>query len=456
MPPSILRGFAGINGSMFNSVPDWVDKEKPPGHTSQTKQLGFDKTIREISTLRYFLYSPNLVWFAVALSVHLMFPYDIESAKQGFEMSWVLPRFFLNLTIASAYYTFFFVTLYLLDWSSRKYSPKAYPTFGNMIHNIYYWGLGIVQWTWWECVMTRLWANGKVGFKSDEEILSDNYLLGLNVMWILLVPIWRDLHFYIAHRFIHVRAIYKYVHSLHHRNTDPEPFSGMTMHPVEHLYYFSNAFIPSLYCNSLSPLVFLWCFTHLTLAPGAGHSGFEDHFQADQYHYLHHAKFECNYGSPSSAFIDQFFGTFRDKMGKSNTYQGEWKANNVIKEKKKKKKKVWSAHGYLGLPATKTHMLYTLFWVSLFPLSWWGVARSSSSSRNENVLGVPMESVLAFIVSISPILMALLCCALSSDRMSWRWPFHKEKIFGAFGLFIVLGFFACVMPMYHAMEWVCS
>jgi hypothetical protein len=53
----------------------------------------------------------------------------------------------------------------------------------------------------------------------------------------------------------------KYVHSLHHRNMDPEPFSGMTMHPVEHLYYFSNAFIPSFYLAGLSPLIFLWNFT---------------------------------------------------------------------------------------------------------------------------------------------------------------------------------------------------
>lgn len=33
--------------------------------------------------------------------------------------------------------------------------------------------------------------------------------------------------------------MYKYIHSLHHRNTDIEPFSGLCMHPIEHLYYFS-------------------------------------------------------------------------------------------------------------------------------------------------------------------------------------------------------------------------
>ena len=152
-----------------------------------------------------------------------------------------------------------------------------------------YWSLAIVQWTWWECVVTRLWATGAVPFATNAEVLSDPYVLAKHVFWVLAIPIWRDLHFYIAHRFIHIRAIYRYVHSLHHRNADPEPFSGMTMHPVEHLYYFSNAFVPTLYM-SLSPLIFVWNFIHLTIAPGAGHSGWEDHFQADQYHYVHHAK----------------------------------------------------------------------------------------------------------------------------------------------------------------------
>lgn len=63
------------------------------------------------------------------------------------------------------------------------------------------------------------------------------------------------------------------------------------MHPIEHLYYYSNAWTPALYLT-LSPFIFLYTFVHLTIAPGAGHSGWEDHFQSDQYHYLHHAKFE--------------------------------------------------------------------------------------------------------------------------------------------------------------------
>ena len=38
-----------------------------------------------------------------------------------------------------------------------------------------------------------------------------------------------------AHRLLHISALYRFVHSLHHRNIDIEPFSGLSMHPVEHL-----------------------------------------------------------------------------------------------------------------------------------------------------------------------------------------------------------------------------
>ena len=87
-------------------------------------------------------------------------------------------------------------------------------------------------------------------------------------------------------RFIHIKAMYKYIHSLHHRNTDIEPFAGLSMHPIEHLFYFTST-LPSLFVFA-SPFAFKWNAYHLILAPAAGHSGWEDHFQADQFHYLHH------------------------------------------------------------------------------------------------------------------------------------------------------------------------
>ena len=198
------------------------------------------------------------------------------------------------------------------------------------------------------------------------------------------------------------------------------PFYFIASHRIVR-YYFSNAFTPSLYMSSLSPLIFTWNFIHLTIAPGAGHSGWEDHFQADQYHYVHHAKFECNYGSPMSGCVDQYLGTFREKLGASKVYTGQWNESNddnLEADKKAKvlvaasspgasfiqkklpspselsalpiyraravvltclvptsmtlppKAKAWSPHGYLTLPESWDHAVYIAFWVSLFPLTW--------------------------------------------------------------------------------------
>jgi len=450
------EGLGGISKKgMFKILPAWVDEKLDPGTSDQTEALSLKQTARDISTLAHFLYSPNLVWFAMAITIYVFFPYPIEQAKDGFAAGWMLTRFALNYSVAFAYYAFFYFGLYYGDWAARKFRPGVYPTAGNMAHNMWYWSLAIVQWTWWECVMVRLWANGTVGYTPNSVLLSSPKDLAINVAWVLAIPVWRNFHFYIAHRFIHVRAIYKYVHSLHHRNADPEPFSGMTMHPIEHLYYFSNAFTPSLYLN-LSPLVFLWNFIHLTIAPGAGHSGFEDHFQADQYHYVHHAKFECNYGSPQTGFIDQYFGTFREKLGTTKAYKGEFKDDD--KNAKVKKTKAWSPNGYLGMPASWDHGAYTLFWAALFPLMWWGAIGNRTADGGRivsEVMGVPIATVLGGVIAYSPVIVAMVLAKVAGDRLSWRWPFQKERVVGAFGLFFILGFLACLLPIYHAVKWIC-
>eukprot|EP00756_Hemistasia_phaeocysticola_P024898 Hpha_TRINITY_DN15976_c2_g6::TRINITY_DN15976_c2_g6_i1::g.73995::m.73995 len=432
-------GLAGIRkAGVFATLPSWVDGELAAGSTAQTKVLGFEQTMKDLLAFRFFFFSPNLVWASMALAVHFVFPYEIDALREGYSLDVLLRRLVLNFSVCGAYYLFFYVGLYHLGWAKRKYSPGTYPTFGNMCHNAWYWGLGVFQWTLWEMVMTRLWATGKVGFVTDAQVWNDKWLLAKQVFWLFAVPVWRDVHFYFAHRFIHIRAVYKYVHSLHHRNADPEPFSGMTMHPIEHIYYFSNAFTPTLFLNDLSPFVFLWLFIHLTIAPAAGHSGWEDHFQADQYHYTHHRKFECNYGSPFTGFIDQYFGTFREKLGDSKEYKGEWsekaEPGTALKE--------WSAQGYLGVPANLWHGLYTLYWVALFPFAYWAFAKQQG-----------MGEIVGFIMGYSPPLVALLLCVLEGDRLSWRWPFQKEKFFGAFGLFLALGTVSCLHPIYVASKW---
>jgi hypothetical protein len=167
-----------------------------------------------------------------------------------------------------------------------------------------FWTLsGVIIWTIFENIFCYLWATNRLIYNSN----LTNFLLGL-----FGIPLWRSWHFYFAHRFLHFGPLYNQVHSLHHRNTDIEPFSGLCMHPIEHLYYFS-CILPSLFFVC-SPFTFLWNGVHLLLSPAASHSGWEDHFQSDTFHYLHHRYFECNYAGTDAAFMDIIFGTFKESI----------------------------------------------------------------------------------------------------------------------------------------------
>jgi len=83
------------------------------------------------------------------------------------------------------------------------------------------------------------------------------------------------------------------------------------MHPVEHLIYYSCAWLPPLLV-SVHPLHFLYCKFHADIAPIGGHDGMDPPGGKGDHHYLHHAKFECNYGGPFPINFDKWFGTWAD------------------------------------------------------------------------------------------------------------------------------------------------
>lgn len=107
----------------------------------------------------------------------------------------------------------------------------------NLAHNMWYTALGTLQWSMWEVLFVHMWATGKLKYTSDQDVMTSPIAFIATVLSLVAIPVWRGLHFYFAHRFIHIRALYKFVHSLHHRNGDIEPFSGMAMHPVEVMLY---------------------------------------------------------------------------------------------------------------------------------------------------------------------------------------------------------------------------
>ena len=145
------------------------------------------------------------------------------------------------------------------------------------------------------------------------------------VVHILFVIYWRDFHFYFAHRYdiltgfatpfpdisarilytIQIRVmhpwfnikyglmdgdvgawLYRVAHSLHHKSHNPGPWSGLSMHPIEHLIYYSCTLTPLVW--TLHPIHFLFNKFHADVSPLPGHDGYDKPGGGSYFHYLHH------------------------------------------------------------------------------------------------------------------------------------------------------------------------
>ena len=87
--------------------------------------------------------------------------------------------------------------------------------------------------------------------------------------------------------------LYGLVHKIHHNNVNPGPWSGLSMHPIEHLFYFSGVLIHFIIPSN--PLHAIFQLVHAGISPARGHSGFhavqlknDTIVDMDSYmHYLH-------------------------------------------------------------------------------------------------------------------------------------------------------------------------
>ena len=145
----------------------------------------------------------------------------------------------------------------------------------------------------------------------------------ISIGWLVFIDIQRVVHFYFIHRLMHPwfkrdskysgydlgACLYRNVHYLHHESYNPGVWSGLSMHPVEHVIYYSCIYVPLVFGIMQHPVHVLTIKWNANLAPISGHDGFDEPSGGGYYHYLHHAHFECNYGT---AFMDQLLGTFED------------------------------------------------------------------------------------------------------------------------------------------------
>ena len=205
------------------------------------------------------------------------------------------------------------------DTRDFKTDSRAF-TFGNQVHDNMLWTLasGVTVWTAYEAGYFWAAANGIVPRVTVGEAAV------WFVIWLILIPIWSSLHFYWVHLLLHWPPLYRRVHALHHRNVTVGPWSGISMHPVEHVVYFSSLLI-HLVVPSHPVHVMFHCYLQ-GLGPAFSHSGFDAVLAGNRrvmdagtfFHQLHHRYFECNYGAVDVPW-DKWFGTFHDGTAEART-----------------------------------------------------------------------------------------------------------------------------------------
>ena len=269
---------------------------------------------------RGFLGSLNSLYVVLAIVTWLFLAPPLADWAT-FEAGWIMHMFVLNLALigltAGGLHLYFHT--YKRQGTKRKFDFRAISKrdtkfFANnqVLDNIFFTCVsGVTIWTAFQVVVMWAYANNIAPWLNFAE-----HPVWFVLMFLLL-PMWGSLHFYVIHRLLHWRPLYKLAHALHHRNVDPNPWSGLSMHPIEHVLYLSFVFIHLVVPTHPIHLFFL-AYTKL-LSAITSHSGYEDLLVGDKrtvefgefFHQIHHRYFDCNYGTLVMPW-DQWFGSFHD------------------------------------------------------------------------------------------------------------------------------------------------
>lgn len=282
----------------------------------------FDWPQKPLNVLKWFFGVPGFLvpWFSVYLVLtvlaYLFFTPEL-SRMASLAPGWIVEIAIRNVALVTLFTGGLHLWLYRLrgqgrrtkyngNWMARN--DKRFLFRDQVYDNVFWSMLGTLVWTVYEVLFWWGYANTALP-------MSTSLIWG--AVWMALIPFWRNFHFYWIHRLIHWPPLYRRVHYLHHKNVNVGPWSGMAMHPVEHVLYFSCMLIHLIVPSH--PLHMMFNGVTTAIGPAVSHSGFDELVFGDEValrqekliHYLHHRYHTVNFGE-SAVPLDKWFGSFHD------------------------------------------------------------------------------------------------------------------------------------------------
>ncbi|MFT7576266.1 MAG: lathosterol oxidase [Alphaproteobacteria bacterium] len=277
---------------------------------------------------RWLVVGENLILVGLAVLTWIYFQPPLEQTKV-LAFDWIALMFVRNFVLISIVAGGLHIVLYVrklqgdrLKFDKRDLNAKGRAfTLKSQLRDNMFWtlGSGVFFWTAYEALMLWAMANGYVPI----------LLWGENSIWfvilLFLTPTWISFHFYWIHRWLHWLPLYRLAHALHHRNTNVGPWSGLSMHPLEHVLFFSSVLIH--WVVAAHPIHILFHMQHQALTAATSHAGFDGLLVREKnalalgnfHHQMHHRYFECNYGSLEVPW-DKAFGSFHDGTEQSHEH----------------------------------------------------------------------------------------------------------------------------------------
>ncbi len=269
---------------------------------------------------RGFLLSQQMFNVLLAVLTWIYLAPGMEQWKT-FSFDWIWQVFAINIglsiLIAGGLHLYFHTwkcqgDVEKYDHRELARNNKAF-LFNNQVWDNIFWSLvsGVTIWSAYLVVFMWAYANGYL-FWND---------WNTNPYWFVamffLLTFWESMHFYFVHRLIHWPPLYKIAHALHHKNVTIGPWSGLAMHPIEHILYFSTILIHLVVASH--PIHMFYHMYVTGISAYTGHVGYETLVLkgkstigiANLFHHLHHRYFECNYGTPYMPW-DKWLGTMHD------------------------------------------------------------------------------------------------------------------------------------------------
>ena len=239
-----------------------------------------------------------------------------------FEFSWIAQMYLRNLMlfvlIVGGLHLYFFTfkrQRKQLRFSGQELGCDERKFFArDQVWDNIFWSCisGVTLWTGYEVFFMWSYANDLLPFYLDWREHPIWF-----VLIIVAIPFFDSAHFYFIHRLLHWKPLYRVAHAIHHRNVSTGPWSGFSMHPLEHLIYLSNVLIHVLFASH--PIHIFFHLQWNAIGAGVSHTGYESLtvrgkpiiYLSPFHHQLHHRLYNCNYGN-GLVPMDKLFGSDHD------------------------------------------------------------------------------------------------------------------------------------------------